>query len=290
MHELPSAPVDPIAAKMYTSIELSTRKAERAYLRRMQATLREAGTRLSSAVTMTGTPGPTLTKYVQELGVDLVVMATHGRGGVRRAWLGSVADQLIRSLNVPVLLVRPRDGAQPAQSATVPTDILVPLDGSALAEEAIPLAVALALALGLEISLLQVVPPVLISSDPLLPVPAAYDGDLTAACRDQAQDYIDDLVEELRGQGLRATGTATIGWYEADTIHQLGQPDRVAMIVIATHGRGGVRRLALGSVADKVVRGADVPVLVYRPAERRKTKGRPARESSRNRGRAKAGQ
>ena len=151
------------------------------------------------------------------------------------------------------------------------------------------MAVALARALGLEISLLQVVHPVLISSDPIFPVPAAYDEDLTATCRDQAQDYIEDLSQRLRDQGLRATGTAVIGWYAADMIHQLGQPDNVAMIVIATHGRGGVRRLALGSVADKVVRGADIPVLVYRPAERRKRKSPLARKASRSRSRAKAG-
>lgn len=287
VHELPSAPVDLLAARMYAAMELGTRRAERAYLRRIQARLREGGTRLSSAVTMTGKPGPTLSQYVHELGMDLVVMATHGRGGVRRAWLGSVADHLIRALNVPVLLVRPHEGERAVKPSVEPTEILVPLDGSPLAEEAIPIAVLLARGLGLEISLLQVVVPVLLSSDPILANP--YDEDLTAGVRDQAQDYVRDLAERLRSQGVRASGTAAIGWYPTDTILSLARPERVAMVVIATHGRGGVRRLALGSVADKVVRGAEVPVLVYRPEARSKTKKAEGRKASRGRARAKTG-
>ena len=70
---------------------------------------------------------------------------------------------------------------------------------------------------------------------------------------------------EMHGQGLRATGVAVVGWNAADTILEVARPERVAVIALATHGRGGLRRLVLGSVADKLVRGADVPVLVYRP-------------------------
>jgi nucleotide-binding universal stress UspA family protein len=108
--------------------------------------------------------------------------------------------------------------------------------------------------------------------------------------RTQAQDYIDDIVEELHEQGIRATGVAALGWYAADSILDAARPERVAAIVIATHGRGGLRRLTLGSVADKVVRGADVPVLVYRPAGRGKTKKRsPRRAGSRGQRAAQGG-
>jgi nucleotide-binding universal stress UspA family protein len=120
--------------------------------------------------------------------------------------------------------------------------------------------------------LLQVVRPVLPSPDLTLPVPSAYDEELTAMCRTQAQDYLDDVVERMRAQGLRATGVAVVGWNTVDSILDVARPERVALVVLATHGRGGLRRFALGSVADKLVRGADVPVLVYRPAGRGKTK------------------
>jgi Universal stress protein UspA and related nucleotide-binding proteins len=72
----------------------------------------------------------------------------------------------------------------------------------------------------------------------------------------------------MHGQGLRATGVAVVGWNPADAILNVARPERVAVVALATHGRGGLRRLVLGSVADKLVRGADVPVLVYRPGVR----------------------
>lgn len=270
-HQLPSAPLDPLAAKLFTSIELATRKSERAYLRGIQAKLREGGIRLSSAVTLTGQAGPELAQYVSELAIDLVVMATHGRGGIRRAWLGSVADHLIRTLEVPVLLLRPREG-EPAPAHPGVGQILVPLDGSPLAEEALEAATALARIWDAEVTLLQVVQPVLPVADPALPRASAYDEGLTSSCRQQAQDYLDDLVEQLHEQGLRATGAAVVAWNVADAILDVARPERVAVVALATHGRGGLRRLILGSVADKLVRGADVPVLVYRPTGRRKQK------------------
>lgn len=272
VHELPAPPGDAAAAKLFISIELAIRKSERAYLRGIQARLRKGGTRLSSGVTLTGRAGPELAQHVRELGIDLVVMATHGRGGIRRAWLGSVADNLIRSLEIPVLLVRPREGQPIPDRPPGAGQILVPLDGSPLAEEALDAASALARVWDTEVTLLQVVRPVLLSDDPALPLPSAYDEELTALSRQQAQDYLDDVVERMHGQGLRATGVAVLGWNAADTILEVARPERVAVIALATHGRGGLRRLALGSVADKLVRGADVPVLVYRPAGPRKTK------------------
>ena len=280
VHELPPAPVDQAAAKLFISIELATRKSERGYLRGIQAKLREGGTRLSSAVTLTGKAGPELAQYVRDLGIDLVVMATHGRGGIRRAWLGSVADHLIRTLEVPVLLVRPVEGRAAPDRGPRVGQILVPLDGSSLAEEVLDAATALARIWDAEVTLLQVVPPVLLAMDPALPLPSAYDEELTAMSRHQAQDYLDDIVERIHGQGLRATGVAVIGWNTVDAILDVAGPERVAVIALATHGRGGLRRLVLGSVADKLVRGADVPVLIYRPAGRAKTKRQSTRRGA----------
>jgi nucleotide-binding universal stress UspA family protein len=265
VHKLPAAPVDCAAAKLFTSIEEVTRKAERAYLRGIQAKLREGGIRLSSAVTLTGDPGPALAQYAGEMAIDLVVMATHGRGGIRRAWLGSVADHLIRHLQVPMLLVRPTKGVEP-QGWPAAGRILVPLDGSPFAEQALEMGATLARTLDTEVTLLQVVPPVLPLPDPALPGPSAYDEELTELCRAQVQDYLDDVVERLRARGLRATGVAAVGWNTVESILDVARPEQIALVVLATHGRGGLRRLALGSVADQLVRGADVPVLVCRPA------------------------
>jgi nucleotide-binding universal stress UspA family protein len=262
VHRVPSAPINPASAHLFTAIELASRKSERAYLRAVQARLREQGVRLSTAATLTGPVGLALAEHVRELRTDLVVMATHGRGGVRRAWLGSVADYLVRHLEVPVLLVRASEGTQRGGR------ILVALDGSALAEQALETATAMARFRDAEVSLIQVVAPVLEVPDQMLAMPTSYDQVLTGECRDQAQDYLDDLAERLRADGLRATAVAVVGWSVADTLLEAASAADVTMIVIATHGRGGLKRLALGSVADKLVRAAEVPVLVHRPAGR----------------------
>lgn len=273
VHQLPAAPLDPAAASLFTSIELATRKSERAYLRGTQATLRERGVRLSAAVTLTGNPGPALAEHVRDLGIDLVVMATHGRGGLRRAWLGSVADYLVRTLEIPVMLVRPADDQAPAEPRPAGR-VLVPVDGSALAEEALGPATALARLWDAELSLLHVVPPVVLSIDGAIPMPSAYDEELTALSRAQAQDYLDDLVERLQVQGVRASSAAVVAWSTVDAILEAGRPGRADAIVLATHGRGGLRRLVLGSIADKLVRVGEVPVLVCRPRGRAKPKRR----------------
>ena len=104
--------------------------------------------------------------------------------------------------------------------------------------------------------------------DPLLLTPNVYDEDATASWRAQAQDYLDGIVERLRSEGIRASAVASIGWSAVDSILSLARPENFGLIALATHGRSGLPRLALGSVADKLVRGAKVPVLVYRPARR----------------------
>jgi len=285
VHQIPRAPVDVASAKLFAALDLATRKCERSYLRGVQARLRDEGVRLSSAVTLTGEIGPALVTYVRELGVDLVVMTTHGRGGVRRAWLGSVADHLVRHLEVPVLLTRAHEGLA-SKPPTAAHQILVPLDGSPLAEEALDPAVDLSRVWDAELTLIQVVTPVMLSTDLALPIPSAYDEELTAMARKQVQDYLDSLVDRLRGRGLRAAGAAVVGWNAADTILEVARPDRVAAVALATHGRGGLRRFALGSVADKLVRGAEVPVLVYRPAGLIKPKSRSSRRAGSTRPRA----
>src|SRR6478672_1823946 len=102
--ELP--PVMAADPQAYSQIRLLSHSSESAYLRALSIRVQEQlGHRLSS-VALEGPPGRALAEYARDSGVDLVVMTTHGRGGLRRAWLGSVADELIRTLDVPVLALR----------------------------------------------------------------------------------------------------------------------------------------------------------------------------------------
>jgi nucleotide-binding universal stress UspA family protein len=149
-------------------------------------------------------------------------------------------------------------------------EILLPLDGSPLAEAALEPAAALARLWDAEVSLVQIVPPVVLATDPALPFPTGYNERLTAMRRKSAEDYIRDVAERLREQGVKASGIAVLGGGAAERLLDLARPERVGLVVIATHGRGGVRRLVLGSVADKLVRAAEVPVLVTRPKGRKR--------------------
>ncbi|HEU4524197.1 MAG TPA: universal stress protein, partial [Gemmatimonadales bacterium] len=104
-------PRDQSSMRLYTRIELAVRKSERDYLRGAAARIRKSGGIQLATATLTGAPGPALAEYAREVGTDLVVMTTHGRGGLQRMWLGSVADHLVRSLEIPLLLIRTGESA-----------------------------------------------------------------------------------------------------------------------------------------------------------------------------------
>ncbi|HJR15265.1 MAG TPA: universal stress protein [Gemmatimonadales bacterium] len=264
VHQRPPVFLEPEYTRMYTKVDLAVLKSERRYLRGLVERLRpRMGKALTSAV-LQGEPAPTLSKYVPDADVELVVMTTHGRGGLRRVWLGSVADQLVRTLEVPVLLARALEGGSGAEWAGI-DKILVPLDGSPLAEASLEPARDLARLLGASISIVNVVSPAVFTSDPALPFAARYDEKVTAMRRDAAQDYLRDIVAGFQEQEVNASGIAVIGGSAADMILDLARSEQVGLVAIATHGRGGLKRLVLGSVADKLVRATEVPVLVYRP-------------------------
>jgi nucleotide-binding universal stress UspA family protein len=262
----PSVMMEPGPA--YAKVELALQKADREYLKNVTARVRERLGRAVSSAMIEGTSVvQTLSVYMKELGAELVIMTTHGRGGVRRAWLGSVADQLIRGSEIPVIVIRP--GEKEARVDAGFKEIVVALDGSPLAEAALEPAMAVARLWDSEIFLMQVVEPVILTDSAHLTFPSGYSDMATAIRREAAQDYIQDVAERLRESGVRATGAAVVGGAVSETIIDLAAPERISLMAVATHGRGGLKRLLLGSVADKLVRGAKVPVLVVRPAGRR---------------------
>jgi nucleotide-binding universal stress UspA family protein len=266
VHEAPPIPFDSPDPALVASAEATMRRLEAEYLEDIEVGLRTRGIQVASVTTLSGEIGPSLAAHARSLGVDLVVMATHGRGGVQRLWLGSVADYLVRHLETPLLLVRAGEVADHAASTIGAGQVLVPLDGSPLAEEALGPATELARLWDLDLSLLRVVHPVTFVPPAGLPVPTTYDRELTDAALGEAKDYVRDVIEDLRAHGFRAIGAAVIGWNPVDTILEIARPEQVALVALASHGRGGLSRLALGSVADKLIRAAHVPVLVYRPS------------------------
>jgi nucleotide-binding universal stress UspA family protein len=230
------------------------------YVRKLTERFRERlGPSLSSIV-LNGPVAPSLSTHAKDIGADLVVMSTHGWGGLRRVWLGSVADQLIRTSEVPVMVVRPREDA-PLRPFDL-REILLPLDGSLLAEVALYPAIRLAQLWGAQISLLQVVQPVW-ETDPSLAVTLPPDEELTARRKLAAEDYLKAVVARLGARGARLSGAAVVGTMGVtQTLLELAKPERIGVMAMATHGRGGFRRQVLGSVTDRIVRTAEMPVLV----------------------------
>ena len=195
---------------------------------------------------------------------ELVVMTTHGRGGIARAWLGSVADGVVRRLNVPVLLVRPAMDAPRPCGEPCFRRIVVPLDGSPLAERVLEPAVDFARLMDARLTLLQVLPPPYFF-DTTEAAHAASRAGGYARMREDAGAYLARVTGELAGRGVQATAQVLVDPRPAHAIARYAQESHGEMIALATHGRGGATRLLLGSVADKVVRTAPVPVLVLRP-------------------------
>lgn len=262
-------PVVPGLGSMYdTQLDVELREMRRADLEAVAERLRQVTDVPVRITTLKGPVGPTLAAHAASQLPALIVMTTHGRGGLSRLWLGSVADALVRHAGVPVLLVR-GEGESPAD---VPAPsfrrVLVPLDGSMIAEAVLEHAVRVGTPGATTYTLLSVVEPRLIAARPYpgMSTPPVDQDDLEPR-RDEAQAYLDHVAGELRRSGATVATRVIVNLQAAPAILEAAAAEGADLIALATRGRGAVPRLVLGSVADKVVRGADTPVLVIRPMD-----------------------
>ena len=244
-------------------VDVTVQERERGYLAGTASRLDPAGVVVPELLLLEGQPGPALAEELEHHPADLVVMATHGRGAVSRLWLGSVADYLIRHLHLPVLLVRPQEGG-PLYGSTRLAEVLVPLDTSTTSEQVIEPALAVAGPTG-RLTLLHVVEPVLGVSEPALPFPMPMDPKLIDDLRHMAQARLDRVADRLRERGVTVVTRVLTGMGAAGMILEEAARGRYDLIAMTTHGEGGLRRLLLGSVADKVIRGTDIPLMTMRP-------------------------
>jgi nucleotide-binding universal stress UspA family protein len=246
-----------------------TARAERtSYLNDIARRLREGAGAEAEVTLLDGRADQAIMDRVEASGADLVVMATHGRGAMERAWLGSVADHLVRALRVPVLLVRPTDD-QPAGLTVSPTPnrVVVSLDGSELAEAALEPAADLATALGVPLVLLRAVGGHMELGSAYIPHAAQEHKEHMEEERAEATAYLRTVADRLAGHDATIADVEVVAGSAVHAILDSVDPAGGDVIAMATHGRGGLRRLVLGSVTDKVVRGATGPVLVVRPEE-----------------------
>jgi len=189
--------------------------------------------------------------------VDLIAMATHGRGGLSRLLLGSVAESVVRRAPAPVLLIR----GQPSWSPGVIGKILVPLDGSELSEGILPIVERLARPFDLAISLVRAIEPLPPSTMAGVVIHVEESTRLRTA---EAQEYLSKVAAGFEAKGLRVTCAVRLG-PAVNVIQERAREAEADLIAMATHGRTGLGRLFLGSVAERVLRAAEVPILLWKP-------------------------
>lgn len=192
----------------------------------------------------------------------LITMATHGRSGLNRFLLGSIAEKVLRGTVNPLLLIRAGD--EKSQGEAMLKSIIVPLDGSELAEAVLPIVADMAKKLDLEIELFRTyhVPYNVYSGDEGL-YAVNYE-ELLAGLRDEAAEYLEKKAADLKRLGVAKVQCVTKEGLAADEIISLGRKTPDNLIAMSSHGRSGVRRWVLGSVTELVVRHSGDPVLVIR--------------------------
>ena len=195
----------------------------------------------------------------------LIAMATHGRSGIDRWVLGSVAEKVLRATNNPLLLVKGAKQAASGEQARL-TSVIVPLDGSELAESVLPAVTELAKKLDLEIILFR-------AFNIPYSLYAGADGyyalnfdQLITEIKDDANAYLEKKTEELKRNGVEKISFLVKEGLSADEIISFGRQTPDNLIAMCTHGRSGVKRWVLGSVTENVVRHCGDPVLVIRAA------------------------
>ena len=210
-------------------------------------------------VVLSGDPAETIVDYADKEKSGLVIMVTHGRSGVGRWLVGSVADKVIRATQQPVALIRATGVRPVVQKKGILKNMLVPLDGSKTGETALPYAEELATRLKAGITLLRVFDPGYWTSHMALV-------EQVESMRASARDYIEKMAAQLQKKGIAAKAE----FQQARTTDVAEEIIRVAdeisadLVVMSTHGESGVSRWVFGSVAERVLKGGSTPLMLVR--------------------------
>jgi nucleotide-binding universal stress UspA family protein len=265
VHMTGQSPFMNLSVTSTNDMDRQARVLERTYLERVA---QGASSCLGAPTPIDLLDGPIATAlcmYAQAHDTDLIIMTTHGRGALGRVWLGSIAAALIRQAPAPILLVRPQEAYTHPTDAPVIRHVLIPLDGSPLAEQALEPAITLGTLTQARYTLLQALDP-LIAEHTRPPYAVGLDRRLLADVKENATAYLERVAARLRDRSLQVETTLVVG-SAAQTICDYARAHAVDLIAMATHGHGGLSRLLLGSVTDAVVHTADVPILLERPCD-----------------------
>ena len=216
-------------------------------------------------VVRSGRPEVEILRLLDEIDNPLVVMSSHGRSGFDRLMVGSVANRIVASADCPVVVVHGEEEDRPAADVSINT-ILVPLDGSSFAENALEAVQSWLSARTLKIHLVRI-------PEMMTWAGAPYGGDSAYyqmidtymdAATEEAQIYLEEVATRLRERGHDVSWEVRSGM-TAEEISAAAADHNVDLIVMATHGRTGFRRVVMGSVAERIFRDASVPLMLVRP-------------------------
>jgi nucleotide-binding universal stress UspA family protein len=211
-----------------------------------------------------GGPSENILDYSAEHHMNLIIMATHGHSGLRRWWLGSVFEKVVSRATVPVLGIHSKQVKEVdrERKATFKR-ILAPLDGSETGGAAMHDAEAIALKTGASMVLVHV-----------LPAPHAVEArwlgpeftDFVKAMHEAGQKYLDKIDDRLSARGLDVKVRIVSG-DPAARIIEVAREEKADLIAMSTHGRSGIARWVLGSVADKILHESRIPMWLVRPRQ-----------------------
>ncbi len=217
-----------------------------------------------------GNPAEEILRFADKNGIDFILMATHGRSGINRWAMGSVAYRVLRASKVPVWLVRAGVSEKIIHDKLPIRKILVPLDGSKLAELVLPHVETLAKQWGTElvdVVLLRVCGPPVISSDYPPAMPLSWEEHVeqeTVKCKLVAGSYLAEVEKRLKDAGLKVRSEVLLG-KSADEIVDYADKNHFSLTVMVIYARSGISRWAYGSVTEKVMLGVSTPVFLVRP-------------------------
>lgn len=226
-----------------------------AYLAQQAEQLQAQGFETETVVRI-GRPADELLASTQD--VDLILIATHGRTGIARWWLGSVADQVIKESACPCLVIGPN--VEVALEPYSVDRVMLPLDGSEAAEQALPLAAFIAEKTD---AMLEAVRSMSLSAVSYSPGMNMYSAELVTSMEDSVKAYLEGVSNKLNG---RKAETTMLTGSPSQTLLEHLQEKPADLVVATTHGRTGISRAALGSTSDRLLHGP-APVLIFRPSD-----------------------
>ena len=237
------------------------------YLEKTASSLKSSGVTISCEAHESN-PADQIINQAETESDTLIAMVTHGRSGLGRRVLGSVTDKVLHGASNPLLITHAQEEGQAPTEATL-ENLVVPLDGSALADKVLPHVTALASAMGLNVILVRVTA----SADEYylyvdISSAAGINTDRFYAYTQEAEvpaaRYLSQVKENLLKNGVKSVKERVVSGNSAISILDLVQETPNCLVALTTHGRSGVERWILGSVIDRLVRHSGQPVLVIR--------------------------